>query len=304
MLSEKELRALVRDRKAWHRALEQTGEDESGGVLPVSQIAGAPRGLVRRGSADNALTLRFLSSLRTFDLRETGGPSSALHLLQKKWSPSTRIESAASDCRTDVLLSLLRRSAASRGILKTAEVNPRSGSPKSPKKHRHPGNEPANSHRQRDHRDATASALLLAQRLETLEQVERLQIVRQEAARRGGAAQSFVHESVSVLVVEEYTGRRSLFREAMMQKGRLYEAEAYAFTAVTGLSHASYAALAKLQARERIHRAAIAREYDHVRGIVEQLARLEEIRVVEREIAKCARHEKALSLAVKGRGRR
>lgn len=287
MLSQRDLNALIRDERAWKRAITRSDAEDRDSAPTAGAIRHAPPELLRRGCVENVQSVHFLSELRAPAMVAGGEAPVPDGMGGCAWSGSTRITSD-DGVDHDLLYALLQRSVKSRGLAAAEAATARPSVTKN--SHRNA----AATHAELSRHEDWASRLLLCHRLNGVEAAQRASICRGEARNWAAFAHAAVERRIGLLVDDEYLHRRALFREAMEEKVAILDCEAVTFTQRTGVDHETFARTRALFRAEHQRRRGVVRAEERTRGMVCELALIEERRLIDQGIVACARCEQRL----------
>jgi hypothetical protein len=271
MLSPEELKAYLRDERAWRRAAQQPMEDGARGAIAVS---GRETNwlMFRRGTSDNAFSLRFANSLRgaTFaaDSINTSSSHARATLPRKRWVTSVRGADVA-----DPLQQLLARNLQRRG---------------SPAKRIPPHNETTSALREREYRQTIERVM---HDFVELEKAERREIVAAARARWRALMDASFHDAYQLLFLAELSDRRVLFRAWQEEKFALAAMMRSAQERTTNMTARQFRQLCRLIQAETFARNLTLNDERECRDLVERYAYVEYLKSLEAEIEACKRQE-------------
>ncbi|KPI85635.1 hypothetical protein ABL78_5316 [Leptomonas seymouri] len=273
MLSPEELNVLLRDERAWRRAAQKQIEDEFSSAASIcSREASWP--IFRRGTSDNAFSLKFANSLRTVSsaggLTTTSSRACAT-LLRKKWDTSARCVTGCAVA--DPLQQFLARNLQKR---------------RSPSKQVRPRTRSASSIREHERRRAIER---VNQEIVKLERVERREITAVCWARRRALTTSFFKEMVNLLLLAELNNRRVIFRAWQEEKCALSSTMLFEQERLTNMMPWQFKRLCRLIHAETLARNRILSDERACRSLQEQCACVGYLRALEAEIEACKRRE-------------
>ncbi|KAG5502556.1 hypothetical protein JIQ42_05624 [Leishmania sp. Namibia] len=209
MLSAGDIHAFVRDERAWRRAAHRLFDDAR-----VSDTVCSRSGnwlVFRRGTSENAFSLRFANSLRHCVLTDIVPTTAVLHTVSRmprqRWNSSARCDTE-SRC-TDPLQRLLAYNLQRKGV--AAVLKKRRASP-----HARPRSISPDAREARRRHELARSA----QEMMDLERYERRQLATLARKRFRAIASLFFGTVAENLIACELSGRRALFRQ--WQEGHCY----------------------------------------------------------------------------------
>ncbi|KPA75427.1 hypothetical protein ABB37_08695 [Leptomonas pyrrhocoris] len=273
MLSSNELNVLLRDERAWRRAAQKpTGEDCNGAASTSSREANWL--IFRRGTSDNAFSLRFSNSLRAELLTDGLNTTSSLArstLPRKRWDTSVRC--ATDGAVADPLQQLLARNLHRR---------------RSPPKQVQPPTRSVSALRARERRRAMQR---VNEEFVELERQDRREIAAACRTHWRALTAAFFHEAMNMLLLTELNDRRILFRAWQEGKDMLSSAMLFEQECLTGMTRRHFKQHCHFIHTEALVRSRILNDEKECRDLLERYAYVEFLRTLEAEIAVCKRQE-------------
>lgn len=299
MLSAADIHAFVRDERAWKRAAQKPG---GGDALAAGMISSKESNwlVFRRGTSDNAFSLKFSNTLRTSVFADSfdsaGLPNTRSTVPRQRWNSSVRC--ASEDAYADPLQQLLIRNMQKKGV--AAVLNKRKLSQLArPSYISHAAQEA------RRRNDLTHAA----QELIDLERYERHQLVATARSRFNTMVSAFFGAAVKDMTACELRGRRALFREWQEARRHMAASMDCEFSKLTSTAPHEFKAICRLIRSEAVMRRRVQATEAQDRDLYARFMHLERLKALGRELNECPRrevlHEAAavLALAQKDRAR-
>lgn len=292
MLSAADIHAFVRDERAWKRAAQKPGGDEpfAAGMICSKESNWL---VFRRGSSDNAFSLKFSNALRTAaftDSLDTVALASTHSTMpRQRWNSSARCDSE--DVYADPLQQLLIRNLRRKGV--AAMLNKRRVSQIARPSYI--------SHADREARRRSDLARA-AQELIDLERYERHQLVTMARNRFNTMASAFFKAAVKDMVACELSGRRALFREWQESQRDMAASMDREFSKLTPLTPHEFKAVCRLIRSEAIMRRRLQATEAQDRDLYARFMHLGRLKALGKALNECPRrdvlHEAAAVLAL------
>ncbi|ORC89088.1 uncharacterized protein TM35_000142990 [Trypanosoma theileri] len=222
---------MIRDNKAWRRALRQRDVQEC--LAPSSRAAKSNMGpLFRRGCTDNVYSLRFVNFLRASDdsSPNTRERQKALQQrMQALWNPSTKISSCSSDTLLhNLLLHQLKLHGFSLGYKESRDAilkeQVREASQRRKKQNTQEEKERIENYRQKENEICNN------------EFQQRKLIMNKEKQRRDRIVADMHEQELIIMTNAEFAQRRKIFQEAYAQYNSIREEADRELQSITGIS--------------------------------------------------------------------
>lgn len=278
MLSSEELNAFLRDERVWRRAAQRpVKEDVGAAASSCSREGNWP--LFRRGTSDNAFTLKFANSLRptapTNSRHTTTASSTASNtraaLPRRPWNTSARC--TPGEVAVDPLQLMLSR-------------NLQDG--RSPSQRARP---------QRctvllmQERERCRAAERVNRELVELERVSRREIAAAARTHWNALTTSFFTEASALLFVAELNDRRVLFRAWQSEKYMLSASLSCERGLLTNMTARQFKQQCHLIQAEMQQRSRLAHDEEECRDLLARFAYVEYLQALESEIEACRQEE-------------
>ncbi|GET88061.1 hypothetical protein, conserved [Leishmania tarentolae] len=281
MLSAADLHAFVRDERAWQRAAQKPGGDNT----PAAGMICSKESnwlVFRRGTSDNAFSLKFSDTLRTSALTDSFDTSALLPrhftIPRQPWNNSTRCTSE--DAYTDPLQKLLVRNLQRKGAVAMLEKRRASQlGPASSLRHAH-----REARRRRD-------LALATQEVIDLERYERHQLVAMMRNRFNTMVSAFFQTAVKDTIACELSGRRALFREWQEAQANIEAAMHYELSKLISMTPYAFQVVCRLIRSEAIKRRRIQATEAEDRDLYARFMYLEYLKALGNELTECRRRD-------------
>ncbi|CAC9483995.1 conserved hypothetical protein [Leishmania infantum JPCM5] len=299
MLSAADIHAFVRDERAWKRAAQKPGGDDA---LAAGMISSKESNwlVFRRGTSDNAFSLKFSNALRASAFTDSFGTaaSSNTHsaVPRQRWNSSARCDSE--DAYADPLQQLLIRNMKLKGVAAMLSKRrlPQLARPS------------YISHAAREAR-RRSDLTRAAQELIDLERFERHQVVAMARSRFDTMVSAFFVAAEKDMIACEISGRRALFREWQEARRNTAASMDREFSKLTSMTPHEFKAICRLIRSEDVMRRRVQATEAQDRDLYARFMHLERLKALGKELNERPRrdvlHEAAavLALAQKERAR-
>ena len=274
MLSSDELNVFLRDERAWRRAAQRPMEDDASGTASLCSKE-ANWLIFRRGTSDNAFSLKFANSLRatfTSGSINTASTHTRPTLPRRRWDASARCV-ADDGTVIDPLQQLLSRNLQRR---------------RSKSKPAAPQTRATSALREREYQRVVER---VTSELADLERAERREMVAAFKARRKALATAFFSEVTNLLFLDELNSRRVLFRAWQEEKYTLFIAMRLEQERLTSMTSHQFKRHCRLLYAETLKRNRIVNDEKECRDLLQRYAYVEYLKSLEAEIEACRRKE-------------
>lgn len=273
MSTSDEVNAFLRDERAWRRAAQRPMEDD---VHCAASMCGheANWSMFRRGTSDNAFTLKFANSLRATALTDSPNTTSShtrSTVPRKRWNANARC--AAGGVAPDPLQQMLVRNL-QRG--RSPPVRARSQT------------RSASAFR---YRERCRAVERVNREFMELEAVARREIVAASKVHWKAMTSSFFHDASALLLLAELHDRRVLFRAWQEEKYRLAAAMSCEKGCLTNMTSRQFKQHCQLIQVESLRRNRIVHDEKECRDLLGRFAYVEYLKALEAEIESCKRRE-------------
>ncbi|KAH9601147.1 hypothetical protein LSM04_003999 [Trypanosoma melophagium] len=289
ILSDRFINDMIRDNKAWRRALRQRDVQEC--LAPSSRAAKSNMGPVfRRGCTENVYSLRFVNFLRASDdsTTNTRERQKALQLrMQALWNPSTKISSCSSDTLLhNLLLDQLKLHGFSMGYKASRDAvlreQVREMSQRREKHNTQQIREKIENKRQKENE------------IYNKESQQRNFLTNKEKLNRNKIAAEMHEQELVLMINAEFTQRRKIFQEAYAQYNTITENSDKQLQSITGMSLAHLKAYFGIIRQEEKHRCSIIHLFQKQRKSMTTQLHMQFQKMLQAEIEQIAQQEKII----------